>query len=136
MTSLSWKTSGFCLSPRSTTKPRPAVCAVGHSCARKSFAAASAMSVSTIPGMQRIGGNLKVFEQSFDVIEFDLRAGCLTETAAKFFENAAGALHVNLARRLYRDVVAVIAAAQRPAERIGFLLRTRGAVAAGLPRTL
>src|SRR5436309_14505769 len=66
-----------------------------------------------------------VFQQPLDVIELELRAEALAEALAQLLENAACPLHVDLARHLDRGVVAVIAAAQRTAERIGILVGAR-----------
>src|SRR6516225_8787093 len=78
-----------------------------------------------------------VLQQPLDVIELFLRAGKVAEALAQFLDDAAGALHVDLARHFYRRVVAVFAPAQRPAKRIGVLLRARLTEAAGPagPRT-
>src|SRR6516165_10330152 len=72
-----------------------------------------------------------VLQQPLDVIELFLRAGKVAEALAQFLDDAAGALHVDLARHFYRRVVAVFAPAQRPAERISVLLRARLTEAAG-----
>ncbi len=61
-----------------------------------------------------------------------MRPEVLAEPLTQFFENAACPLHVDFARHLDGGVVAVIAPAQRPAERIGLLLGTRLAETAGL----
>src|SRR5438874_4076577 len=79
-----------------------------------------------------------VFQQPLDVIEFELRAEVLAETLAQLLENAACALHVDLARHLDRGVVAIVAPAQRTAERIGVLAGARrtGAARIAGPLTL
>src|SRR5580700_6089195 len=77
-----------------------------------------------------------ILEQPLDVIEFLLRTADLTEALAQFLDDAAGALHVDLARHFHRGVIAVFMAAQRTAERIGVLLGTRLAEAADPSGTL
>src|SRR5262249_35567099 len=62
----------------------------------------------------------------------ELRAEVLAEAAAQFFQNAPRALHVDLAWHLDRRVVAVVAPAQGPAERISILLGARRPESAGL----
>src|SRR5690554_371862 len=64
----------------------------------------------------------EILQQPLDVIELELWAEALAVPLAQFLENAARALHVDLARNLDRGVVAVVAATQRPAERIGVLV--------------
>src|SRR5438477_587467 len=66
--------------------------------------------------------------------ELELWAETLAQAAAQFFQDAAGALDIDLARHLHGDVVAVVAAAQRTAERVGLLLRARLAELAGPSR--
>src|SRR5262249_19546504 len=51
---------------------------------------------------------------------------------AQLLENAPGALHVDLARHLHGDIVAVIVPAPRTSERIGIVAGARPAVRAGL----
>src|SRR5208337_2537905 len=63
-----------------------------------------------------------ILEQPFDVIELFLRAQHVAKAAAQFLDDAAGALHVDLARHLHRIVVAVVVPAQRTAERVGIAL--------------
>src|SRR5262245_13764793 len=74
----------------------------------------------------------EVLQQPLDVVELELRAEGFAEAAAQLFQDAAGALHVDLARHLDGGVVAVVAPAQRTAERIGLLLRARRPGAARL----
>src|SRR6266702_7543724 len=57
-----------------------------------------------------------VLQQPLDVIELVLRPGKVAEPFAQFLDNAARPLHVDLAGDFHRRVVAVIAAAQRPAK--------------------
>src|SRR6516165_4824524 len=71
-----------------------------------------------------------ILQQPLDVIELFLRPGEVAETLAQFLDDAAGALHVDLARDFHGSVVAIFAPAQWPAERIGVLLRARLAEAA------
>src|SRR5262249_3755451 len=52
----------------------------------------------------------------------ELRTEVLAEAAPQLLEDAPRALHVDLARYLHGDVVAVVAAAQRATERIGLLV--------------
>src|SRR5438309_3794022 len=94
-------------------------------------------SESAIPVARALNRKLKseIAQQTLDIIELDLRAQRIGEAAAQFLENAPRALDINLARHFYRNVVAVIAPAQRPAEWIGLLLGTRGAGAPGLTGT-
>src|SRR5450755_459208 len=73
-----------------------------------------------------------ILEHALDVVELELRAERLAEAAAQLLEDAAGTLGVDFARHLHGGVVAVVAPAQRPAQRIGLLLRARRAHAAGL----
>src|SRR6476646_326294 len=84
------------------------------------------------PRLRRIAANLEVAQQPLDIFELELRAEILAEAPAQFLENAPRALHVDLPRHLDRGVVAVVAPAQRPSERVGFLLGTRGAEPTGL----
>src|SRR5262245_26165633 len=74
----------------------------------------------------------EVLQQPLDVVELELRPEGFAEPAAQLFQDAAGALHVDLARHLDGGVVAVVAPAQRPSERIGLLLRARRPGAARL----
>src|SRR5205823_4567416 len=74
---------------------------------------------------------LEIPQQPLDIFELKLRAEVLAETPAQLLENAPRALHVDLARHLDRGVVAVVAPAQGPAERIGLLLRARRPEPAG-----
>src|SRR5215467_5825545 len=75
---------------------------------------------------------LEIPQQPLDVVELELRAEVLAEAPAQFFQNAARALRVDLARHLDRGVVAVLAPAQGPPERIGLLLGARPPEPAGL----
>src|SRR3984893_13890303 len=61
---------------------------------------------------------LIILEQSLDIIEFDLRALRVGETAAQFFQDPAHPLHVYLAGDLHGIIVGVFVAVQRPSERI------------------
>src|ERR1700681_415684 len=63
-------------------------------------------------------GESVVLEQPLDIVELELRAGDLAEAPAQFLQNAPCPLHVDLARNLDGRVVAVVAAPQRPTERI------------------
>src|SRR5207249_49959 len=81
-----------------------------------------------------VGLILETLQQPLDIFELELRAEAFAEAAAQFFEDAPRALHVDLARHLHRNVVAVVAAAQRAAERVGLLLGARPAELAGLAR--
>src|SRR5438552_2541019 len=73
----------------------------------------------------------EALQQPLDIFELQLRAEVLAEAPAQLFQDAARALHVDLARHLDGDVVAVVTPAQRPSERVGLLLGTR---LAKLPR--
>ena len=75
--------------------------------------------------------SIKILQQPLDIFEFKLRTESLTEAASQFLENAARALRVDLARHLDGDVIAIVATAQRTAERVGLLLGTRLTVAPG-----
>src|ERR1043166_5805617 len=77
----------------------------------------------------------KILQQPLDVVELELRTEAFAEAAAQLFEDAARALHVDLARHLDGGVVAVVAPAQGTAERVGVLVGARLAGAAGLART-
>src|SRR5271169_2612688 len=66
-----------------------------------------------------------ILQQPLDVVELLLRAQHVAEAAAQFLDDAARALHVDLAGYFDRVVVAVVAPAQRTAERVGLLLRAR-----------
>src|SRR3954451_4800090 len=57
-----------------------------------------------------------ILQQPLDVIEFDLRAQRIAETAAQLFQNPAHPLHVDFAGNLHRQIVAELSAAQRPAK--------------------
>src|ERR1700675_4380339 len=81
--------------------------------------------------MPEIARRSIILEQALDVVELELRAERLAEAAAQFFEDAAGALGGDFAPHPHRGVVAVIASTQRPAERVGVLLRAGRAHAAG-----
>ena len=74
---------------------------------------------------------LEISQQPLDVFKLELRAEVLAEAPAQFFQNAPRALHVDLARDLDRRVVAVVAPAQGPAERVGLLLGARRPEPAG-----
>src|SRR6478736_7867879 len=64
-----------------------------------------------------------VFQQSLDVIQFELWTHRIGEAAAQFLKNAARALHVDLARHLDRLIPIVASVVtHRPPERIGFLV--------------
>src|SRR5690348_10270834 len=73
----------------------------------------------------------EALEQPLEIIELRLRTLRIGEAPAQLFKDAAGALYVDFARHLHRRIVAVVAAAQRPSERIGVLLRAHPAAAAG-----
>src|SRR5258708_2313592 len=73
-----------------------------------------------------------VLQQAFDVVELELGPERLAEATAKFLDDAACALGVDLARHLDGGVVAVVASAQRTAERVGVLLGARRTKATGL----
>src|SRR5215471_19640496 len=75
-----------------------------------------------IPARRNAREILEISQQPLDVFELELRAEVLAEAPAQFFQNAPRALHVDLARHLDRGVVAVVAPAQGPAERVGLLL--------------
>ena len=66
-----------------------------------------------------------ILEQPLDVIELFLRPSEVAETLAQLLDDAAGALHVDLARYLDREVVAIVMAAQWPAKRVGVLIGAR-----------
>ena len=70
-------------------------------------------------------GLLEFEFMTLDVVELLLRAQHVAEAAAQFFDDAARALHVNLAGHFDRVVVAVLAPMQWTAERVGLLLRAR-----------
>src|SRR2546430_10475084 len=57
-------------------------------------------------------GFSEIVEQPLDVVELELPAEALAEAPAWLLEDAARALHVDLARHLHGGVVAVIAPAQ------------------------
>src|SRR5262245_1932014 len=76
--------------------------------------------------------DLEIPQQPLDVVELELGAEVLAEAPAQFFQNAPRALHVDLAWHLDRRVVAVVAPAQGPAERIGILLGARPPEPTGL----
>src|ERR1700682_4496747 len=67
----------------------------------------------------------KVLQQPLQIIEFELRAVRIAEPAAQFLEHAARALHVDFARYLHREVVAIFARAHRTAQGVGALGGTR-----------
>src|SRR5579884_1767329 len=71
-----------------------------------------------------------ILQQPLDVIELFLRPADLAIPLAQFLDDAASALHVDLARHFDVVVVAVFAAAQRPAQRIGILVGALAAEAA------
>src|SRR4051812_19952078 len=77
----------------------------------------------------RAAARLEALQQPLDVVELELRPARLAEAAAQLFQNAARALRVDLAGHLEVRVVVIAAPAQRPAERIGVLLRPRTAAA-------
>ena len=56
-----------------------------------------------------------ILQQPLDVIEFDLRAGRVGETAAQFFQDPAHPLHVDLAGDFHRIVVVELVVTHRPA---------------------
>src|ERR1700683_2432267 len=66
-----------------------------------------------------------ILQEPLDVIELLLRTQHVAKPPPQLLDNAAGALHVDLARHFHREIVAVIAAVQRPAERISIALCTR-----------
>src|SRR5262249_47228100 len=74
----------------------------------------------------------EILQQPLDILKFELRAEALAEAAAQFLDDAARALRVDLTGHFDRNVVAVVAAAQRPAERVGLLLRARLAEPGGV----
>src|SRR5580693_1198059 len=63
-------------------------------------------------------GRLKILQQSLDVIELDLRALRIGQTAAQLLQNPAHPLHVDFTGYLYRHIVTEFAPAQRPSKRI------------------
>src|SRR2546430_9430608 len=75
---------------------------------------------------------LEIPQQPLDIFERKLRAEVLAETPAQLLENAPRALHGDLARRLDRGGVAVVAPAQGPAKWVGVLLLARRPAPAGL----
>ena len=68
---------------------------------------------------------LIILQEPLDVVELLLRTQHVAEAVAQFLDDAARALHVDLAGYFDRVVVAVVAPAQRTAERVGVLLRAR-----------
>src|SRR6266702_4428977 len=80
---------------------------------------------------RRAGRPSIILQKPLDVIKLFLRAGKVAEPPAQFVDDAARALHVDLARDLHRRVVAVLVPAQWPAEWIGVLLGARLTEAAG-----
>ena len=78
----------------------------------------------------------KILQQPLDIVELELRPQRVGKALAQLFEDAARALHIDLARHLHRHVVAVVAPAQRPAERIGVVVGARLPGAARLTRAL
>src|SRR6478752_2633512 len=65
----------------------------------------------------------EILEQTFNIIEFDLRAHRLAEAAAQFIEHTAGALRVDLAGHFHGLIIGSLTATQRAAERIGIRAR-------------
>ncbi|MDB5628692.1 MAG: hypothetical protein JWQ51_1032, partial [Tardiphaga sp.] len=62
-----------------------------------------------------------ILQQPLDVIEFDLRTLRIAETAPQLFENAPDALDIDLAGNLDREILADVAAAQWPPQRIALI---------------
>ena len=71
-------------------------------------------------------------QQPLDVVELELRAEVLAEAAPQLLQNAARTLNVDFARHLYSGIIAIVATAQRTAERVRFLLRARGSNPTGV----
>src|SRR5260370_24563229 len=61
---------------------------------------------------------LEIPQQPLDIFELELRTEVLAEAPAQFLENAPRALHIDLARHLDRSIVARVAPAQVPRERV------------------
>src|SRR5215471_10556834 len=78
---------------------------------------------------------LKILQETLDVVQLNLRAEGVAETAAELLEDTPRALHVDFARHLHGRVVAVFVSAQRPPERVGILIGARGPGAPWLPRS-
>src|SRR5262249_14089897 len=81
----------------------------------------------------------EILQEPLELVALDRWARGVAEAAAELFENAAGALDVDLAGNLHRVVVAVLAAVQRTAERIGAFaaaLLASGAVARAIALTV
>src|SRR5690242_20330490 len=109
---------------------------MGPTCGHQFNARGEAPSWSE-PRLYDVDG-LIVLQQPLDIIELELRAKALTEALAQFLQDSPCALHVDLTRHLDRGVIAVVAAPQRPAERIGVLVGARlsGAARIAGPRPL
>src|SRR5262249_51598094 len=65
---------------------------------------------------------LEVPEKPLDIVELKLRPEALAETFAQLLQNAPRPLRVDLAGDLHCKIVAIVATAHWPAERIGVLL--------------
>src|SRR5215472_687056 len=80
----------------------------------------------------------KALQQPLDIVELLLRTADLAVALAQLFDDAASALHVDLARHLHVRIVAVFMPAQRPAQRVGIVVGARPAEAsqAALSRPL
>src|ERR1700732_4006890 len=75
--------------------------------------------------------NSIVLQEPLEVIERDLRTRRIGETPAKFFENPAHPLHIDLAGDFHRQIVAEILAVQRPSQGIALAAVTLLAASAG-----
>ena len=76
--------------------------------------------------------SLEIAQQPFDIVELELRAEVLAEAAPQLLKNAARTLNVDFARHLYRGIIAIVATAQRTAQRVSLLLRARASKPTGL----
>src|SRR5690242_17173086 len=79
-----------------------------------------------------------VLQQPLDVVELELRPRGIAEAAAQLLEDAADALHVDLAGDLLREIVDLAAGMHRTSERIGLLrvLPAAGALAGAVARLI
>src|SRR5262249_51936556 len=66
--------------------------------------------------------NSIIAQQPLDIFELELRSESLAEAAAQLLENSPRTLHVDVARHLYRGVVAIVSSAQRASQRVGLVL--------------
>src|SRR5262249_12813868 len=67
----------------------------------------------------------EVLQKPLDIVELKLRPKAFAEAFAQLLQNAPRPLRVDLAGNLYSKIVAIVATAHWPSERIGVLLGTR-----------